>query len=62
MVFVKNTINACAAHVELLPMMKSMTLITMNFISWWLSYIVLGQWIQCLGHGDWVCTKSNLGG
>ena len=33
----KNTINAQVAHVELLPMMKSMTFITMNFVLWWLS-------------------------
>jgi hypothetical protein len=24
--------------------------------------IVLGQWIQCLEHEEWVHTKSNLGG
>ena len=24
--------------------------------------MVLGQWIQCLEHKKWVCTKSNLGG
>ena len=50
----KNTINAQVAHDEEHDTHHD----ELRFV---VVVIVLGQWIQCLGHEDLVCTISNLG-
>ena len=44
--------NACVAHNEA----------PHDELHYFAVVMVLGQWIQCLGHEEWVCTKSKLGG